>query len=395
MKRTLAPLFCLFAVLLLPPLAAAVPAGSASPLSVRLVPLVGTDVLPGIPLTKLTVIIRNLTTDKASGVPAPQAIVLRGVEWVEGQPDFRNWRGPVPGSIRQNSDGTLSYNPHGEKFTDYAPEQGLLLPGEEISVSAPFTPQREESLVLRIRYAFAGESSRWAKQVLLPVPTTDGNITFVFATPERVAARHNLGGLGALRATFSPKAPPLAVQTMTSQLELPLSVDPEFAFTGGLSLPDAAQQAGAEESRGPWHGTYSARLNTWFFTSAKGAALALERSPLTRASLPRNAPSGAEPSQASWTPRPMPEMDLVTPETLGRLDEGGTWLMLDPAIFGDIVSIIAFKDGPATDQAETLVPAEKIWLILNRARERQLRLRVTAADPNGLRPDTCLRFTAK
>lgn len=343
---------------------------------VQVAPLAaGTPVRPGLPLPHLTVTLRNDTSDKAVGVIPPQALVLRGVEWVGDGPDSRRWNGPIVGAATENSDGAVTVNPNAARLTPLSFERGLLLPGDELTLKLPTTPQGEGPLQLRIRYVLVGDSSQWPATVLLPADDT-ATTRFVPATEKLVIARHNRGGLGALRSTLSPSAAPLAEAELIVPVELPTTDDPTYQLTGGISIIESARRAGTDEAGGPWRGVFSAPLRTWFFVNARGAALAVERVPVAHPTIPPTAPPGYVPKPWKWTPRSLPAMDLRTPDEFGQRAGGGTSMRLDPATFGSIVTA-AEANARTGRPGGVVVPPEKFWPVMDCAQAGQFRLRFT------------------
>ncbi len=151
--------------------------------------------------------------------------------------------------------------------------------------------------------------------------------------------------------------------------------DPAYAATGGISRTEAARRLGLDENSRAWHAVYSAALSTWFFSAADAPAWALERVAVSDPPLPPKAPPGFEPRPWRWTPRALPAVDVIATDELGNAPGGATRLRLAPALFADLLP------GLVSDQDPIDVPKEKIWSVLDRARERGLRLRVYTADP--------------
>ncbi len=369
------------------------PAAEEIPFAVHLAPArAGTSYVVGLPATEVAVVIRNETSDKASGVIPPRALVLRNVAWVGGQPAARRWHGPVMGAVSENSDHTLSLNPNIARLSLQAFEYGLLFPGDEITVNLPLTPQGEEPPVLKITYTWAGDSTQWPNGLLLPVDGAGETTQFVPATTERVVARHNRGGLGAWRATLAPAAAPVPEQTFTLPVILPLAPNPDYQLTGGISIIEAAWKSGADQARGPWRGVYVAALRTWFFTTAGGRARAYERVPVEHPPMPPTAPPGYVPKPWKWTPRELPAMDLAAPDAFGRGDNGSTAIQLDAATFGPLLAVAETGAGRYATPAVTQVPADKFWAVLNLAREKKLHLGQTAVRPASGEPRLQLMF---
>lgn len=347
----------------------------------------------GIPAPDLTVIIRNNTSDKAAGVIPPRALVLRGVEWVGGRADIRRWHGPMAGAVNENADHTFSLNPNVARLTSQSFERGLMLPGDEIRVKVPLTRQSDEPPVLKITYAWAGDSSQWSEGVFLPVQGLGDMMTFVPATSDLVAARLNRGGVGALRATLAPDAAPAAEQTFTVPVDVPLGSNPDYQLTGGISIIEAAWKSGADKARGPWRGSYSAALHTWFYTAAGGQAVAFERVLVEHPPFPPTAPPGYVPKPWKWTVRELPAMDLTAPDEFGRSANGNTAIKLDAPTFGALLPVAEPGQGRYPTTGETKVPADKFWAVLNLAREKGLHLRLTTVAPVGGEPWPLLEFS--
>lgn len=174
----------------------------------------------------VTVVIRNNTSDNAAAVNPPRAIALRRVEWAGGPADSRRWHGPVVGAVTENPDHTLTLNPNIRQLPSLFFERGLLLPGDEITVDIPLAPRGAEPPVLKITYAWAGDSSQWGDGVLLLLEGERGLARFAPATPDRVEARHHRGGMGALRGPLATAAAPAVEQTCAVPVKLPLAPDP-------------------------------------------------------------------------------------------------------------------------------------------------------------------------
>ena len=174
----------------------------------------------------VTLVIRNSSADNASGTLRPRAIALRRVEWAGGPADSRLWHGPVIGAVKENPDQTLTLNPSIARLSPLFFERGLLLPGDEFAVTIPRVPEGAEPPVLKIAYAWAGDSSQWRDGVLLLLEGEGGTTRFASPTPERMAARHHRGGMGALRGALATAAAPATEQTCSIRVQLPAAPKP-------------------------------------------------------------------------------------------------------------------------------------------------------------------------
>jgi hypothetical protein len=348
------------------------------PLAVRGVALpLLTKVAPGLPLPGLKVVIRNATSDQAAGTNPPQALVLRAVEWSDGPGDTRPWIATMMGVARENPAGGLTLNSGAAQTTQQRFERGLLLPGDELSIPLPTAPQSERPLELRVRYAWVGEAGRWPKELLVPVLVQGGVTAFAPATPSRTATRGNQGGLGVWRKTMALGADPVPEQTWVTSVTLPLARDPGHDLTGGISIGEALQLAGANASSGPWHAVYVSALKTWFFTSPQAGALALEHQPvgLPAVTLDAKANPDRAPKAWKWVLRPVPAMDAGAPDLFARGEDGVTGMQLDEGAFTGVLPNVQ-PAGSRAGAISTAVTLQKFWDVLDRARERGLRLRL-------------------
>ena len=180
------------------------------------------------------------------------------------------------------------------------------------------------------------------------------------------------------RTTFHLRQSALGYQLLPASVSAQIATaagDPAYALTGGISRAEAAEKLGVEQESGSWHAVYSPALTTWFFSTPQGPARALERVAVPNQPLPPKAPPGFEPKPWRWTPHALPAMDVIATDELARGADGATRFRVPVAGFEDLISSSVDENG------EVDVPREKIWAVLDRARERGLRVRVLVVGP--------------
>lgn len=165
------------------------------------------------------VIVRNTTplAGRQGVAMTLQALVLRRVQW-SGQPaSDRQWTTLRAGAVTERADGTLLF-----KNSPVAPgvlpvENGLLFPGEELTVTLP--PDSRHELV--VQYAAVAPGKDWADEVLLRVQTAGPLETYAPATAETITARRAAGGGPAVvRARLHEGDDDLKVLTATFSLSV-------------------------------------------------------------------------------------------------------------------------------------------------------------------------------
>lgn len=197
---------------------------SDSPISPRVVHE-GASLIVGRPAQSLRVAIRNIST---AGPRQGLVILLRGVHWAGEHEDTRQWLTQLRGQTAGSFDEYISLNRSAGGVTDLAFETGLILPGEEIIVTAPLAPRQGGQHELVVRYAVVGNDGKdWSDAVFVPaeLPRYDG-AWFRPATPERVRERGGRAYGAIVRSTSKPGAPPLPIQQMMIPLQLPVAPAP-------------------------------------------------------------------------------------------------------------------------------------------------------------------------
>jgi hypothetical protein len=363
----------------------------ALPIDVRLVPnqlfVVGLQSSAQMVITNTT----PLAARQGAAMPL-QAFVLRGVRWKDGRDDVRRWNTTLYGSPSRGEDGTISHNSMTQQLTNVAFERGLLLPGEQMTVTVPFTPQ-EKLHTLEVSYAVVGNGADWQQEVLLPQSRdTSMSTQYVPVTMELLEARRKTDGehrLAMVRATSTPGAAPLPLQTRTFTIQLPLAPDTAFARTGGLSMQQALQQAldraGSALHGNAYRGSYRPALKSWFFVSSEGKAMAL------RWEVPPKAP----PDTYRWRLHLLPDMDVTAPDDFGAVRDGKTLILLRPDTFADVVKVSKPSTHMYSNPGETELTSAELWRVLARARERNIALKLVTIDPNGLGTEQILSADVK
>ena len=319
------------------------------PVSARVVLPEGQKLAAGA-YARLQVKIRNTTTEAGKHqVAMPlQAVVLRYVGWDKGI-ERSDWLRPVYGSTKQDPDGTVEHNTMAQQMTNLRFETGLLLPGEEVTVELPFTPQAATG---QLKIGYAVVPGNFESQVLLaerisPVGPGKGTVRYLPYSPETAQARQRTRGIALVKATMSGKAD-LDVVERPLDFTLPLSSDP--ALTGGLSREQALAQfalpAGAQT-----FAFYREPLRAWFVLVAEnndqGTWTALVN------------------EGGKWTKKPLPLMRLEVPDVLAT--DHPVDVKIPPELGG-------FQDSaqPAKpDSAGTVsVPPSAWWDLLETARRK-------------------------
>jgi hypothetical protein len=329
------------------PISLQVEAGSSAPL------------VAGLLAEHLRVVVRNQSPDAV--------VALRGLAWSPGGRASIDWHGPVYGSSHESLAGDrVVMDELNQALTSHAFEQGVLLPGEALSVLMPLTPQQARGHLLDVAYVqVSGERGGWRAEVLVPEdPSVLPRIAFVAPTEEIIRQREGKGGIGLLRATMSPGAQGPQVQHVRVPLELPVAQEADAERTGGLTPAEAAGRAGAIEEQG-FVFYYRPSMQTWFFIRHDGMCRALRR------------------EGDRWVFHFLSEMPVNAPEFFGS-GEAQTPLLLNPEVFGERVEVMTPWTQMYYNPGETHVDARELWEILRLAEEKKLPVDLVTMNPNGL-----------
>ena len=319
------------------------------PISARLVIPDGQKLAAGA-YARVQVKIRNTTTEAGRHqVAMPlQAVVLRYVGWDKGV-ERSDWLRPVYGSTKQNPDGTVEHNTFAQQMTDLRFETGLLLPGEEITVELPFTPQAATG---QLKIGYAVVPGNFESQVLLAEPISPvgpGKVTVRYLpySSETEQARQRTRGIALVKATMTGKAD---LDVLDRSLDFPLPLASEPALTGGLSRDQALAQfappAGAQV-----FAFYREPLHAWLVLVAQnndqGTWTALVN------------------ASGKWTKRPLPLMRLEVPDVLA------TDHPVEAKLPPEFSALQSHGDAPAKpDSAGTAsIPPSAWWDLLETARK--------------------------
>jgi hypothetical protein len=300
------------------------------------------------------VIVRNTTTLAAQqGEAMPlQAVVLRGVRWVGTSADATRWRVNPLAIVQEGADGSIRLVAQPARKTAVTFETGLLLPGEEMEIALPLTPQRDGRHEIALEFAVVAPGKDWATDVLLPRDPSASQLEFAAPT-EQARAKRKPGSLAFVRST-SRQGPAVGLQKITIPFALKLTEDPTNQATGGLSYVEAARRAGLDASEAGLLGFYRPALAAWFFTRGDGSAAALVKEAKPKA-----------PKADPWTPRAMPRMSSTAPE----LFDGQTLIDAHVEGFSNLAGV---------------VPPAELWRALERAEKGKLEIRrVEATDADG------------
>jgi hypothetical protein len=246
-----------------------------------------------------------------------------------------------------------------QALTSHAFEQGVLLPGEVLSVLMPLTPQHARGHLLDVSYVqVSGEKGGWRAEVLVPEdPSVLPKITFVTPTEEIIRQREGKGGMGLLRGTMSLGAQGLQVHHVRVPLELPVAQEADPERTGGLTPAEAAKRAGAiDEQEFVFY--YRPSMQTWFFIRQDGMCRALRR------------------EGESWVFHSLSKMPVNAPEFFGS-GEAQTPLLLNPEIFGERVEVM-------TPWTQMYYNPGETYVVLQLAEEKKLPVDLVTMNPNGL-----------
>ena len=296
---------------------------------------------------RVQVTIRNTTTEAGKNhVAMPlQAVVLRYVSWDKGI-ERSDWLRPLYGATKQNPDGTVDHNTMAQQMTSLRFETGLLLPGQEVTVELPFTPQQDRG---QLKIGYAVVPGDFASQVLLSEPVSPvGRVRYVAYSAETARAQDQLHNSALVKATMAPNSPELDVLERTLDFTLPLASDP--ALTGGLSREQAVAQI-APPAGAQVFAFYREPLHAWFVLVAENndqgtwTALVNER--------------------GKWTKRPLPLMRLEVPDMLA-IDQP-----IEAKLPGEFSGFRSGAQPAKPDSAGTVaVPPSAWWELLDTARQK-------------------------
>lgn len=288
---------------------------------------------------RVQVKIRNTTTEAGKNrVAMPlQAVLLRYVGWDKGI-ERSDWLRPVYGSTKQNPDGTVEHNTVTQQMTDLRFETGLLLPGEELTVELPFTPQQELG---QLKIGYAVVPGNFESQVLLAEPISavgPGKVTVRYLPCSAATAEARTRGIALVKATMSGKAD-LDVLDKTLDFTLPLVADP--ALTGGLSREQALAMFPAPKGSQVF-AFYREPLRAWMVLVAhdndQGTWTALVN------------------EGGQWSKKPLPLMRLEVPDVLA-MDHS-----IDAKLPPEFAKFQPAAPAPAkTDSAGTVAIAPSAW----------------------------------
>lgn len=316
----------------------------------------------------------NLCVAIRNNMKAP--IVIRQLRWHAYRDDHYLWLNEIYGPASWDSDGNVSHHLVAQTRSHLRFERGLILPGEEILVSTPMTPQKNGQHDLVIRYAMEPHGADWMKNVLLPGDDSEPRGVVNVYTPitEKIlhTGKANAGRTAILRRTCEPDAVPLLEDEVTIQVQLPLSESNPKA-TGGLTADAAARKVGLDPSGDHYLAFYKEPLWAWFFVQYDGTSVALWK------------------ENGRWTRVSLPKMDPTTPDEFATNDKA-TSMLLRPDAFKDILKVeMPHYEGAGWYQVgETRVTSEKLWAVLERSRQRGIELRLVTFNSNGLENDCLL-----
>jgi hypothetical protein len=306
-------------------------------------------------------VVRNISKEPA------EAVVLRAVWWTGDRPDERSWLRPVLGKVLEQPDGSLSLDRGVEAPSDILFESAVLFPGDSIAVDMPLTIQRGGRQKVEMTYAEIPEE-RWGSDIWLPGADFSSSDRFAsLAHPPGPAPR---GGLAVVRASMRPNPTPLVLAHETWSVDLPLRPDVHGVTTGGLSWDGALARLGWEGwvRRHPsgYRGYWRDGMKSWLFVRDDGVGAALRR------------------DGGGWVHEKLPRMAATLPAMLESGKDAATPMLLRADVFGSLLPVRGPAQGRWYDAGVTPVPADRLWDVLRRARDRGIELRVVTWDGNGL-----------
>ncbi len=333
------------------------------PLAVKLDARPKEPLIPGLFADHVHVVVRNHTED--------QAVAIRNVKWWEGGRESLNWHGSVFGASIQDGKGEIivELNETVQALSSIAFEKGLLLPGDELTVYMPFTPQKYDDNTLQIHYVAVGdETTSWEDEVLIPrgLQSAGPRTRFVEPSEEVLQRRNNEGGMGLLRSTMAIGAEGAAVKWGHFSVPIPIEKDPDPQATGGLTLERASGRAGAHHEDEGYLGYYLPKMQTWFFIRGDDFARTLRL------------------EDDKWVFDFMKNIPAFAPDFFGR-GEAQTAILLNPDIFGEIVEVQTPWRQMYYNPGKTYLDANELWQVLQLTNANpDLDLQMVVINPNGL-----------
>lgn len=359
----------------------------APPILVRLELDRNEKLIPGLQAESVQIVVRNISKNLV--------VAVRGANWWEAGVASLNWYGPVQGSVKilsESQSGQAESNTLADPeppvavqvtpariqsvilnrtiaaLTDLAFEKGVLLPGEQITIPLPFTPQQYATNTVHIDYVTAGnEGVPWRELVLVPdaPPRFNGEV-LVMPDDRIIKNRHGQGSLGLLRSTMGLDSTGLPIQSADFELQIPLRKEYEVHLTGGITREEAAGRAGATIEEINHLGYYLPDMHTWFFIGADEVTRTLRL------------------EDGAWVfdfGLPMP---AFAPELFGRNGKP-TRVLLNPEIFNHLVPVNTPHNKRYYDPGLTELNAEQWWQVMTYAKGKKgLALDAIVIDPNGL-----------
>ncbi len=310
----------------------------------------------------------------------PFPVALVAVQWAGYREDLGNWRRRIYGATRETLEGNVEFDMLAQQLTQHEFDHGLILPGEQLEVAVPITPQRDGRHNLLVSYEVIGGD--WMGRVLLADAGTGArNTLYRPVTKERLESGLRAAGANAI---LRPDAAPRSVNTDTFHLQIPIARDPMFSKTGPMSYVEASRRAGLSPETQEFWSYYRAPLEAWFFVRSDRTAVALVKAPNLNPELPPKAPPGFKPKNYKWAVRKMPRMDVSVPDDFCLGEDNATRMLLHPAEYGDLIDCNTPKTDMYYDPGETSVPSRLLWSILGRAAEKSRVVELVRIDPNGL-----------
>lgn len=334
-----------------------------APISVKLKLNSDKPLISGLFAKHVYVVIRNDSKDKA--------VAVRNVRWWEGGRESLDWHGSIYGSTVQYEKGEVAVvlNELTQSLTSLAFEKGLLLPGDELKVHMPFTPQRYANNTLQVEYITVGDDENpWYEQVLIPGPAPASlRVDYVrLSAPDDVGERKGRGGRGLVLSTMDQRGKSPQVKKAIFDVPVPIEKEADPKLTDGLTFMQAAWRAGAANEDEGYLGYYLPKIKTWFFIRGDGSVRTLR-------------PKGDD-----WTFDFGKNMPAWVPDYFGRGEEK-TAILLNPEIFGDIVKVQTPWQQMYYNPGLTQLDADELWQVLQLV-NRKLGLEVESVviNPNGL-----------
>lgn len=287
-----------------------------------------------------------------------RAVALRSVAWRFGLPSA-NWLVPIQGRTTAQRDGTIQLDPLAQNLTELRFEHGLLLPGEEVVVPLVLPVRSGPTQRLDVEYAVVGDEIRgWRTEILLPRQEELSHATYGAITTDALETRRREGGGRALaRSTMKEGYLPLGEGR--ARFELPVQTTTDDARTGGTDAADAAAQAGDDPDASV---AWVRGLRAWLVVGEGGRAVMVGR-------------DGAVQLGDGWSP--------LVAAVVNADGEGNTRALLRPDVFEDITPVARPTYNRYFDAGATLLDSKTLRQVFERARERDLPVRVVTVDPNG------------